>query len=56
MTIGMALVACCVGRIPAGVDTTMTSTFRRTISAANSVKRSYCPSARRHSTTKSLPS
>ena len=41
---------------PLLIPFTMTSTFSRASSAARSARRSYWPSAERHSTTKSLPS
>ncbi len=56
MTIGIVEVASFTTRVSVGPGETMTSTLRRTSSAASSGRRSNFPSANRHSMTMFLPS
>jgi len=56
MTIGIVVVAFLAARIPGVPAVRMTSTLRRTSSAANSGSRSNFPSAQRDSMTRFLPS
>src|SRR5262245_54501571 len=56
MTIGTVAVASLAERVPAEVPVTMTSTLRRTSSAASAGKRSSFPSAYRYSIATSFPS
>ena len=56
MTMGIVTVASLAGRVDAGPAVTMTSTLRRTSSAASSGRRSSFPSAYRHSMTMFFPS
>ena len=56
MTIGISRVACCAARAVGVNQATMTSTLRRTSSAANSGSRFTCPSADRNSNRMFCPS
>ena len=56
MTIGIVRLACCTALMDPVVPTTTTSTCARTSSAASMGKSSVRPSAKRHSTIKSLSS
>ena len=56
MTIGIVEVASLTARVTVGPAETMTSTLRRTSSAAISLRRSSFPSAERHSMIMFLPS
>ena len=55
MTMGIVTVAALAGRVADGPAVTMTSTLRRTSSAASEGRRSSCPSADRHSMTMVFP-
>ena len=54
--IGMLVVACRAARMAGEANAMITSTFNWTSSAANPGSRSYWPSAKRHSSIRSLPS
>ena len=56
MTMGIVLVASLAARFAVEPPETMTSTLRRTSSAASVGRRSGFPSAKRHSITMFLPS
>src|SRR5262245_46486302 len=56
MTMGIAAVACLKNRVDTGPAETITSTLRRTSSAASAGRRSGFPSAYRHSMTMLFPS
>ena len=55
MTMGIVEVASLAARVAVGPPVTITSTLRRTSSAASAGRRSGFPSARRHSTTSFFP-